>query len=575
MGSQYLLEGNALALSGGGWLIGIPNPGETVAQVTLGGTDMKFPTRIELFVAPNACPFLLMDYPLSTWGIDGRIRYATAELIECQAFENVLQLTFAIDSVAEIELEWSDAYPGDSTGWQVEEHKKSWRLWATKAFPTEVEFVGLHGKRLIVRGMRQDDISDLKKAGLDAAQVGAMAAEAQELDISSNGWRMISIDPCSSAWFADAKLCESGKLHLEENSIFRGYGWYRAAGMSNNGGRGLLLRSAADVLSVYLNNNYLGTLVPGGGDAYIPLPDELKVSSDSHLVVRAETWGHTNFDDHRLPALRLHSMKGIAGVVVVHKTENITPNWFYQHRAQAPVQYIDSFWPLIYFGGWSTTDEPQRGVYYREVCFEKGMDARVLSFPGLQVNARVFLNGQQAGMVNPFSPFLDVSLLSGPGETATISVVVEQNFRRSAGQVVLYEGKSVQEWEVAGWNDIELPRLAQKYQHMEKAVDFPIRLHGGELAWLHIDLPTSLEWEKAWNLKFVGQGIKVSAWIGRHMIGRVWLPSEMRPHMAGGADDRMILPSAWVHEGDGQLWLLLESVSQEGELSNVNFAADA
>jgi hypothetical protein len=152
---------------------------------------------------------------------------------------------------------------------------------------------------------------------------------------------------------------------------------------------------------------------------------------------------------------------------------------------------------------------------------------------------------------------------------------VEQNFRRSAGQVVLYEGKSVQEWEVAGWNDIELPRLAQKYQHMEKAVDFPIRLHGGELAWLHIDLPTSLEWEKAWNLKFVGQGIKVSAWIGRHMIGRVWLPSEMRPHMAGGADDRMILPSAWVHEGDGQLWLLLESVSQEGELSNVNFAADA
>jgi beta-galactosidase len=297
---------------------------------------MKFPTRIELFVAPNACPFLLMDYPLSTWGIDGRIRYATAELIECQAFENVLQLTFAIDSVAEIELEWSDAYPGDSTGWQVEEHKKSWRLWATKAFPTEVEFVGLHGKRLIVRGMRQDDISDLKKAGLDAAQVGAMAAEAQELDISSNGWRMISIDPCSSAWFADAKLCESGKLHLEENSIFRGYGWYRAAGMSNNGGRGLLLRSAADVLSVYLNNNYLGTLVPGGGDAYIPLPDELKVSSDSHLVVRAETWGHTNFDDHRLPALRLHSMKGIAGVVVVHKTENITPTGFTSTEHKLP-----------------------------------------------------------------------------------------------------------------------------------------------------------------------------------------------------------------------------------------------
>jgi beta-galactosidase len=364
-------------------------------------------------------------------------------------------------------------------------------------------------------------------------------------------------------------------LHLEENSIFRGYGWYRAAGFPNSGSRGFLVRSGADILSLYLDNNYLGTLVPGGGDAYIPLPDELEVSSNSNLVVRAEIWGHANFDDHRLPALRLNSMKGIAGLVVVHKAENITPNWFYQHRAQVPVQQIDLFWPLIYFGGWSTTDEPQRGVYYREVCFEKGMDARVLSFPGLQVNAHVYLNGQQAGMVNPFSPFLDVSLLSRSGESATISVVVEQNFRRPAGQVVLYEGRSLREWEVAGWNDIDLQKVAKKYQYVEKAIDFPISLKGGEMALLHIHLPTSLEWEKGRNLKFFGQGIKISAWIGRHMIGRVWLPSDMRPHMAGGADNLMILPAAWLHEGDGQLWLMLESVSQDGELSSVNFAEDA
>jgi hypothetical protein len=169
---------------------------------------------------------------------------------------------------------------------------------------------------------------------------------------------------------------------------------------------------------------------------------------------------------------------------------------------------------------------------------------------------------------------MDISNLSKSGESATIAVAVDQDFRRPAGQVLLYEGRSLQGWEVAGWNDIGLANLAEKYSTTDEIVNFPISLKGGDMAWLYVDLPLSSEWKHGWNLKLAGQGVKVSAWMGRHMIGRIWLPSKMRPRMAGGADDRMVLPSDWLHDTEGKLWLLLESVSQDGQLSNVKFIED-
>lgn len=50
---------------------------------------------------------------------------------------------------------------------------------------------------------------------------------------------------------------------------------------------------------------------------------------------------------------------------------------------------------------------------------------------------------------------------------------------------------------------------------------------------------------------------------------------KMRPHMAGGADDRMVLPADWLREAGGKLHLLLESVSPIGELSCLKFILDS
>lgn len=560
----------ALALNGGGWLVGLPNPGKKPVEVCLGEAAGQFPAKTILTVAPNTCPFALVDVPLSRWGINGNIAYATAELVGCVDGETALELTFAVAGSMELVFNWGKSAPGNVQGWQFEPVSAGWRLWLESDAPAQAEFSSQDGKKLVVNALSREEVSSLEKAGLETWQISPAQPESNFQGID---WQLAPSDPCSPEWFKSARTCPPNELHLEQNRIYRGFGWYRAAFPGPSNVKGLLVHSGGDLLSFYLDNNFIGTLAPGGGEAYLPLPEGFTLAKTPRLVIRAEIWGHANFDDLRLPSLRLKALRGLGGLAAIREVENLTPNWHYQHRAQTPADEIDPAWPLLYFGGWSTTDEPARGVYYREVAFAPGLERRILHFPGLQVNATVFIEGQLAGLVNPFNPFIDVSGLSQAGGTARLALVVEQPFRRPSGEVLLYQGNAVQGWELAGWGESELADLAEPPATGAESVKLPISLPQGGIAWLHADLPLALDWERGWGLQLAGQGLKVSAWLGKRLVGRLWLPSTMRPRMTGGLDDRMTLPFAWLREAGGKLHLLLESVGSQpaGELSELKF----
>jgi len=564
------VEAAALALNGGGWLVGLPNPGENAVEVCFDAAAGQFPVKTSLTVAPNTCPFALVDFPLSRWGFTGQIAYSTAELVDCTDDDTALELTFAVAGSMELVLIWAESVPENVQGWQFEPVPGGWRLWLESDVSAWAEFTSQDGKKLVVNALSREEVSSLEKALLDEWLISPAQPKSNLPDVD---WRLASIDSCGPDWFKSARPCQPNELRLEQNGIYRGFGWYRAACHATQGVKGLLAHSAGDILSFYLDDHFIGTLVPNGGEAYLPLPDGIPLGDSSRLVIRAEIWGHANFDDHRLPSQYLKALRGLGGLTAIQKVENLTPNWFYQHRTQTQAGEIDPAWPLLYFGGWSTTDEPSRGVYYREVNFAAGLDRRILHFPGLQVNATIFIDGQLVGPVNPFNPFVDISGLSQAGEPARIAVVVEQPFRRPAGEMLLYEGNLVQGWELAGWGESELADLANNSAPEAEAVILPLSLPRGGMTWLHADLPLAVNWERGWGLQMAGQGIKVSAWLGKRLVGRLWLPSEMRPRMAGGLDDRLVLPSAWLREAEGKLHLLLESVGNQpaGELSEIRF----
>ncbi len=566
------VDAAVLALKDGGWLIGLPNPGEKPVEVCVGEAVSQFSVKTKLIVDPNTCPFVLADYPLTRWGVPGQIAYSTAELVDWAGSDNTLELTFAVAGEAEIVLRWDGSALGNHQGWKLEAVPAGWRLWLESAISARAELTGQDGKKLVLKALSREEVTSLEKAGVEAWQVDSAQPES---DIHAI-WRMIPVDPCAAEWFESAKPCFPNHLHLEQNSICRGFGWYRATFPTAKDLKGFLVHSGGDILSIYLDDHYLGTLAPNGGEAFLPLSEGITLSKFSQLVIRTEIWGHANFDDHRLPSLRLKALRGLGGVTSIQEHENLTPNWFYQDRAQAPAVDIDPSWPMLYFGGWSTTDEPAQGVYYRDLTPSSSFDIQILHFPGLQVNARVFIAGQLVGVVNPFNPFIDVSSRLRGRKTARLAIVLGQPFRRPSGEVVLYQGNAIQGWELVGWGEAELSALAGSPVPQIESVKFPLTLPRGEMAWLHADLPLEIDWEQGWGLQLAGQGIKLSAWVGSRLVGRIWLPSEMRPLMTGGAYDRLVLPSAWLREAGGKVHLLLESVSNQpfGELNEIRFIRD-
>ncbi len=568
------LAGQILALDGGGYLIGLPNPGERAVQVHLDSPDGQFPEKTVLMVAPNSCPFVLYDLPLSAWGHEGRIVYASGELVECKDHGHTFELTMAVHSAAEMIIESSSLKLEGYSGWQIEQNGSTWGLWADIDQIARIEFSTVAGNNLVIKPVLASDVTNLEKAGFRPNQISCIQQENLELTPSPVKWLFHSISPTGSDWFADAKRCNSGSLHLEQNQIYRGYGWYRTLMQKDDQITGLLVQGGADVLSIYADGQFLDTLVPGGGDAFLPAAEDFCLS-DKELVVKAEIWGHANFDDHRMPALGLKSLRGMGQITAIHNVQNVTPNWFYEHNAQSCAEKINPNWPMIYFGGWSSTDEPSKGIYYRDIHFAAGQDTRVLHFPGIQVDAEVFVNGQTAGALNPYTPFVDISALTEPGKSARIAVIVSQTFRRPAGQVMLYQGTAIHGWELAGWNEVRCIELAEKSASDAGEVDFPLRFTGGAMGWLQADLPLTVDWDKGLALQLVGQDLKITAWIGEHMIGRIWLPSTMRPRMAGGMDDRMVLPAHWLREANGKIWLLVESVSPEAELRKLNIILES
>jgi beta-galactosidase len=541
---------SALALEGGGWLLGLANLVGEAAAVTLEAENQK----VGLDVPAKRCPYVLWQVPLAGWGLEGELVYATAELTQKEARTEGLDLAFVAEGSCQMAFRLPGAVLGLATGWQVRRDGDVWRLDLDSGVEANLDLHLPGLRRLTVRAVARD-----KTAGLEIS-----AGPAAGLPQGDIPWRIEAIDPVGPGWIDAAWDCTPGHLHLEQNGIYRGFGWYKSA-QTLPAAQGLLVREAADVLSLYAGSTYLGTLAPGGQNAYLPLPAGISFVPSSPLVVRAEIWGHANFDDGRLPALRLKSLRGMGGLCAVAEVSNLTPNWYYQDGVTSPRAQIDPVWPYLSFGGWSTVKEPAPGVYYREVRFAPDRDTRLLHFPELQVNLDVYVDRALAGEVTPFNPWLDVSAFTQAGETVLLAVSVERQLRLTPGPVTLYQGNAVGGWQVAGWGEAELSGLLKVQAEASVPAALPFQLAAGGMGWLHGQLPLDQLPGAPLDLIFEGSEMKVTVWVGERLVGRLWLPSQKRPRMAGGPSDRVYLPAAWLKAAEGQIHLLMECTAAQGQ----------
>ena len=359
-------------------------------------------------------------------------------------------------------------------------------------------------------------------------------------------------------------------LAMEAWGRLRGYALYRAAIPDSDlaAAAGVLLHGAADVVSAYLDGRYLGTRVPGGGEAWFEVPARRTRVSLHVLEVRCEIWGHSNFDDARLPALRMGSLRGIAGATLVTRVEAL-PLWSMQTgRASAAQPYLSS--P----GGRLTARVPARYTSAREITPAAGTGRWLLRLENAECPTVVSVDGRSVGWVDRHHPILSLDGMLSAGRTSRITLEPQKWYAgESAGTATLLQGTELGGWSMAGMDESGMAGAAARATDDLDPVELPLSLPPGSLMWLRGRLQGGSP-EACRSLTLAGRNLKASVLFNGRLVGRILLECPGRPRMAGGRDDVAYLPGCWRRKDADELVVLLEGVgSAPGRLQSATLAA--
>lgn len=483
-----------LRLDGGGTLLGIPNLSDRPATVSLHAAGE--PETVDIDVAPRSCALVLQDLPLTGYGVDATLRLATADVVGIT--------------------------------------------------PSGIELVGEQAAAVVVEDHASGDVVHIP---LPAPQPGAPAESSAE--IAGTSWRVTlrhlhdlvpaaktDAEPHKIMAVREVELPTDGGIEssheaapsAEAVGVFRGRVHYET---SLGDVRELLFAETADIVDIYLDGQAAETWARFGATHTVPVQDARS------LRVIVETWGHANFDDSRLPALQIGSLRGIGRVWAVAARRDIGVGWF----VDGEQQWAGDPAPLSSLGGWSSTRVGREISFSRSLELTEGRDYAV-HLPRLQMPVEVRI-GEHSQMVMPENPWVHF-----PARGAVDISVTAPHVPGTFSGAELLNLAAVEGWHVTAQNDARLIKLASQSAPAHES-SLPMSLTAGEERWLELDLPPG-----GHSLRFDGTGLRIGVFGRGELLGRVWLDDPARPRFSGGDAGRVWLPAAW---NDGVIRLLLHA----------------
>ncbi|XEC93582.1 beta-galactosidase [Paenibacillus tarimensis] len=579
---SHMIGPFGLQLSGGGLLLFLSSLCDRDKEIAVCAHGERYP-REGTFKLKKGCSVALpVLVPLQSWNIEGTLLYATAELFMAKLNERTTALAFHTDSRAEIALKLQLLHYEAPEHVKVETNEDSLVLSIDVGkFPeiTAIELELLSGQVLKIFIMNR--MKALSFDGFDGNGLTLKSTASSNIipaSIPSVDWTVQPLDAGRSMAEESPINCRRADF-LEKSGILRGYAWYETTikSVSQECIEGFLIRQASDVVSLYAGGVYAGTVVPGGSSAYVALNDA-RMTND-RFAARVEVWGHSNFDDARLPGLRLNAMKGLSGAAAITAVKDISRNWKVYRAGDRKLQggltdtvCDDRLWPVVNFGGWLSPDHPAFEYYRRTFKADQQADSWTVHFSGMQAHARLYVNGQDAGDVSPFDPYVDITPYIIPGSTVTLAVFLERVFGLPAGKVVVYEGTEAVHWTITATEEQGLWKHAESFRDRSKTTALPLSVAPGDMVWLYSSLKDAGNVGRSWRYRVNGSHLKLTALLDGRVIGRLWLPGGgVRPVMTGGSPDSFYVPGLWLAGKDGKLSLLLEAVdrSEAGRIESI------
>ena len=303
---------------------------------------------------------------------------------------------------------------------------------------------------------------------------------------------------------------------LESLGVYRGRGIYTATVGS---AEEVLLVGAADIVDLSIGGR-VHTITGFGATHRI----EIGASSDE-IRATVEIWGHANFDDARLPALRLGALRGLGSLWTVVGKQDISALWTVEgHWAGEPA-------PTRALTGWSSTRVGTPVTYTRRIAAET---TTALHLHGVHAPVAVAVDAGEPITVHAEDPWV---LL--PAGTKQIAVTVPHDPSGGRFRAELLSLEPVTGWTCAAQDDELLTAFAVQSEPGEDVV-LPLTVQSGSEVWLDVELPAS---DTGYLLRPEGVQVRVTAWSSGECIGRVWVGD--RPAFSGGDPDVLWIPPGW------------------------------
>ncbi|KAB8287178.1 beta-galactosidase [Bifidobacterium ramosum] len=440
----------------------------------------------------------------------------------------------------------------------------------------------------------------------------------------------------------DPSVNDGRALPMEDVGVYAGAMRYEATLDTATYGAvtGVVLRDAADTISVqYRDRDLHGNVTDdhdahdidtndhgvrelftpwrasGGGALYVPfVPDHFRAhpgetvdsttpaasaydptEAASHvLTVTARIWGHCNFDDSRLPSLRLTAKRGITGALAVTDAHDLGSGWIagydpadpdYERSLRADGLTIGTE-PSPRGGlGWSTTVWPHRLAYVQTL--HVGDTAAALHVVGGQARLDVRLNGRPVGSITPLQPTLWLGDVHDGDE---LTVIAWQMWGEDTGRATLLTGHEITGWRMAsqglpelrvaadGVFDVTLcgtgeagesvPSIDDHNRSLVRdssasdesgvhTVKMPLTVAPGDGVWLRVPAATLADAVRSMNtvVRFDGDGLQLTAFTDDMCLGRVVLGGLPGTTFGGGRGDLFLVPE----ESAGDLRLYAEA----------------
>ncbi|MFC0672677.1 beta-galactosidase [Brachybacterium hainanense] len=495
--------GGALALPGGGHVIGPAEVHGTDATVRIGAHAARVPA--------STCPFWSVQVPLEPWGAEASLVLATAELVDVVRAEAAGgPLTLLLEGPADARVVLATAQ-GELV---VDGHG-------------EAEAGGV---RIVLRPVPAG-AADAEPVLCRAALEVGPAAEPTEAPGTEH--------PLP----ADGAVPATEALGLRDGRL-------RADLAIPAGARELLLLGAADLVRVIVDGAEQGTAVPHGAPLSVPLGP----ATAHEVTVITETWGRANFDDARRPALALGAGRGLGAVHVVTAATDVTELWRVRRipdargargdRAQPPIR------PL---GGWSSPRLGEDAVYVRRLDRPEEGNA-LLRLVGLTRPVHVSLDGGAEVLLSPEAPVLDLGA-GGSVEVAIRAPHVPDGFVSRAELLAAVPPS------LRGLRTVDRGAITAQIADPAPlvAATAPVRIAAGRP--VHVRAWTPRSPAVGVQLQLMGADVQVTVVAAGRPVSRHVLGS---PAVAGGDAHRSWVPASYLGEDVSHVELLVEALSPQG-----------